>query len=138
MALRIPLSLLMGPLPVAWALTVTGVAAGPLLLAARNWPVGIVACVLGPPAAAFGVRSIHGLSNRFVVLVPAGFVLHDRAALLDPVLLSRAILDRLGPAVEGTDATDLTLGATGLVLEARLTEPIGIPLRTGQIGRAHV
>ena len=132
MALRIPLPLLAGPLPLAWLLVVGGIVTGPLLLAARNWPVGVVAIVVGPVAATVGVRSIHGLSNRFVVLVPAGFVLHDRAALLDPVLLSRGVLARVGPAETGTDATDLTLGAAGLVLEARLAEPIEIPLRTGR------
>ena len=132
LALRIPLPLLAGPLPAAWLLVTAGITTGPLLLAARNWPAGIAATLIGFAAAAAGARSIHGLSNRFVVLVPAGFVLHDRAALLDPVLFSRGVLDRLGPAEQGTDATDLTLGATGLVLEARLAEPIGIPLRTGR------
>lgn len=131
-ALRVPLPLLVAPLPLAWAAVVFGLSVGPLLLAARQWIVGGAATVFGAALAALAVRSVHGLSQRFIVLVPAGFVLHDRAALLDPVLFSRHALSYIGVAEADTDATDLTLKATGLVVEVRLVQPLEVPLRTGR------
>lgn len=132
LALRIPTPLLAGPLPLAWLAIVVGGAAGPLLLGAQRWVPGGVALVVGWPAAAFAARSLHGLSRRFIVLVPAGFVLHDRAALLDPVLFSRHAMAHIGPALADTDATDLTLGAAGLVIEVRLVQPLDVPRRRGR------
>lgn len=132
LALRIPTALLAGPLPLAWFCASVGGAAGPLLLASQRWVLGAAATVVGWAAAAVAVRSVHGLSQRFIVLVPAGFVLHDRAALLDPVLFSRHAMVHLGPALADTDATDLSLGAAGLLIEVRLVEPLDVPLRTGR------
>ena len=131
-ALAVPLPLLLGPLPLAWTVTAAGVVTGPLLLAAGVWIAGSVTTAVGIGAAAAAVRSVHGLSNRVIGLVPAGFVLHDRAALLDPVLFTRDAVDAVGPALAGTTAFDLTLGATGLVIEAHLTAPLDLPIRTGR------
>lgn len=126
--LRVPGPLLAGPLVLAWAGLVGGIAAGPLLLAARQWVLGAVALAVGLPVAWRCARALLVLSTRFVVLVPAGFVLHDPLALTDPVLFRRASVRSLGPAEAGTDALDLTCGALGLALEARLVEetPLGL------------
>ena len=63
--------------------------------------------------------ALHRLSRRWLVLVPAGLVVHDHLALADPVLLRRVDLRRvLGPAEAGTAALDLTLGAGGLAVES--------------------
>jgi hypothetical protein len=131
-ALRVPLPLLVGPLPLAWLVAVGGVVAGPLLVVAGQTPAGIAAVVVGWPAAVLAGRAVHGLSQRFVVIVPAGFVLHDRAALLEPVLFSREVVQWLGPALSGTDAADLTLRSSGLVLEVRLVGPLEVPRRSGR------
>ena len=120
--LRAPRSLLAGPLLSAWVLAMAGIAAGPLLLAARQWVAGGVAAALGLPAAWLLVRSMHNLSRRWAVFVPAGMVLHDPLTLLDPVLLQRSTVTRLGPAVAGTDALDLSQRAPGLALEMSLRE----------------
>jgi len=125
--LRAPGTLLAGPLLLAWALTVGGVAAGPLLLAAEQWVAGAVAVVVGLPAAWLLVRSLHNLSRRWAVFVPAGMVLHDPLTLLDPVLFQRSTVARVGPAAAGTDrqgsgALDLSQRAPGLALEMSLRE----------------
>ena len=83
---------------------------------------GGVAAALGLPAAWLLVRSMHNLSRRWAVFVPAGMVLHDPLTLLDPVLLQRSTVTRLGPAVAGTDALDLSQRAPGLALEMSLRE----------------
>ena len=87
--LRVPGALLFGPLPVAWAVAVAGPVGTALLLAARQWVAGLALMVVGLPAAVLAVRALHGLARRWVVFVPAGLVLHDHHALVDPVLFPR-------------------------------------------------
>lgn len=132
LVLRTPAALLLGPVELTWAVCVAGVAAGPLLLAARLWVAGAVALVVGLPLAGLAARSLHQLSRRWVVFVPAGFVLHDHLATAEPVLFQRRQVQRLAPAEVSTDALDLSSGAPGLTLEARLLEPHEIGLRRGR------
>lgn len=121
--LRPPLAVLLGPLELVWAAMVGTAVAGPLLLAAEAWVAGGIVTALAVPAWWFGFRSLHSLSRRWIVLVPAGLVVHDPTALLDTVLVQRGELARLGPAAADTTATDLTLGAAGLALEVALVAP---------------
>ncbi|HEX7276394.1 MAG TPA: hypothetical protein VF244_03390 [Acidimicrobiales bacterium] len=120
--LRAPGTMLAGPLLLVWAVFVAALAAGPLLLAARQWVVGGVAVAVGAPLVWLLGRSLHTLSRRWAVFVPAGMVLHDPLTLLDPVLLQRSSVVRVGPAAAGTDALDLSQRAPGLALEMSLRE----------------
>jgi hypothetical protein len=122
--LRPPRALLAGPIPLAWAGLVLALAAGPLLLAAGQVATGAVALAAGLPLALVLGRALHALTQRWAVLVPAGLVLKDHLAVVDPVLLRRVDIDVLRRAPAGTDALDLTAGAPGLSLEARLSEAI--------------
>jgi hypothetical protein len=134
-ALRVPPALVLGPVPLAWLGAVVGPIAGPLLLAARAWFTGAVVLAVGLPSAIVSVRALHGLARRWVVLVPAGVVLHDPHALADAVLFPRARIRRLGPAPAGADdgRRDLTQGALGLALELELDEPVEVaPRRRGR------
>jgi hypothetical protein len=126
--LRPPGPLLLGPLELAWAVTVAGVAAGPLLLADRQWVAGALAVAVGGPAAALAARSLHGLVDRWAVFVPAGLVLHDHLALTDPFLFRRSSVTRLGPATVGTDALDLTQRSPGLALALRVDAEVSLPV----------
>ncbi len=121
--LRAPGTMLAGPLVLVWAVFVVAVAAGPLLLAARQWVLGGVAVAVGVPLVWLLGRSMHNLSRRWAVFVPAGMVLHDPLTLLDPVLLQRSVVARVGPAAVATDALDLSQRAPGLALEVSLREP---------------
>lgn len=137
--LRAPGPLVLGPLPLSWALTVAGLCAGPLLLAARQWAAGGVALVTGWAIALLLVRPLHGLSRRWAVLVPAGLVLHDPMTLADPVLFPRQSIEALHPAPAGSDSLDLTQRALGLSLELLLREKVPMTLvrpgrRTGEEG----
>jgi hypothetical protein len=119
--LRIPGALSLGPLPLAWIFAVVVPAAGSLLLTAGE-PVGVGAIVIGMGAAPFLFRSMHRLSRRWLVFVPAGVVVHDHLALADPVLFLRQSIESIAPAPSDTDATDLTVGALGLALQITLAE----------------
>ena len=134
-ALRAPPTLVVAPIPIAGVVAVAGPIAGPLLLAARQWVAGAVVLAVGVPLSVVAIRALHGLARRWVVLVPAGVVLHDPHALSDAVLLPRAQISRLGPAPADTaaDRRDLTQGALGLALELALDEPVDIaPRRRGR------
>lgn len=126
--LRVPGPLFVGLLPVAWALLVAGIAAGPLLLAAEQWVTGAVAVAAGFPIAAVLLRGLHALSRRWAVLVPAGLVLHDPMTLADPVLFRRNEIEVLHPAPAGSDSLDLTQKAPGLTLELLLREKVPMTL----------
>ena len=139
--LRIPPSLLLGPVPVAVVLTGAAPAAGPLLLADGRIAWGVAAIAAGAPVIAFLGRALHGLSRRWAVLVPAGVVLADPIALADPVLFPREHVVALGAdasrATPSADTVDLRLGAqsgtTRLVLD-RPTELL--QTRRGRRGAA--
>lgn len=134
--LRAPLPVMAGPLELTWALAVVGAGAGPLLLAAGQWIVGGVALVAGWGLVVAALRAAHVLSRRWVVLVPAGVVLHDPMALVDTLLVQRADLAGLRPALADTDATDLTLGASGLALELELRDDVEVLPLAHQRGRS--
>ncbi|MBK9179225.1 MAG: hypothetical protein IPM45_06550 [Acidimicrobiales bacterium] len=126
--LRPPGILLLGPVELAWAVAVAGLATGPLLLAARQWVLGAATLAVGLPLAAVCVRALHQLARRWLVFVPAGLVVHDPVGLVDSVLVRRVDLASLGPALAGTDALDLTQRALGLALEIRLRPGAAVPV----------
>ena len=122
--LRTPTPLLAGPVELVWLVVVAVPAAGLLLLAGGPWLLGLAVLVLGTPLVVWGARSLHGLSRRWVVFVPMGFVLHDAMALAEPILLRRASVRSLAAAPADSDGLDLTAGAAGLALEARMLDPL--------------
>jgi len=117
---------LLGPVELSWVLAFAGTVSGPLLLANGSWIAGGVAVVAGAPLVWASWRSLHQLSRRWVVFVPAGFVLHDHLAMGDALLVPRRLVVALGAAPATTTATDLTLGARGLALEVVFSEPTTI------------
>jgi len=121
--LRPPGPLLAGPLPLAWALSVAGIAAGPLLLGARRWALGGLLLLLGWPLAALLLKSIHNLSRRWVVFVPAGVVLHDPVVLFDPMLFPRKDVTVFRAATAADAGSyDLSQRAPGLGIQMELAE----------------
>ena len=114
--LRVPPGLFVAPLPLARLLLGAAVATGPLLLADAQWVLGAVAVVVGAAVGLLTARALHGLSSRFAVLVPAGFVVVDPLTLSDPVLFPRehiVSLRAVGAAIPAADdVLDLRLGAS--------------------------
>lgn len=127
--LRPPGALLLGPIPIAWAAIVATVYGAPLLLASRQWVAGALVAVIGGALSLLAMRSLHALTRRWLVFVPAGIVVHDLMTLADPVLIKRSAIDRLGPALADSEATDLTMAAIGLALEVRVGAPVTLALR---------
>lgn len=135
--LRVPGPLLVGPLELSWALIVVIPSIGGLLTGAHHWVLGPIVLLVAVAPAIVAARSVHGLSRRWVVFVPAGMVLHDPIGLADPVLFERQTIRSVHPAPAGTDALDLTQRALGLALELALKEPVTLAVsrpgnRTGE------
>ena len=133
MALRPPAFALLGPVQVTWLLVFAGLVTGPVLLANEWWIAGAVACVVGAFACRHGFKVLHQLARRWIVFVPAGFVIHDHVLLVESILLRRAIVAALGPARVGDDATegaaDVSGGARGLALEVAARERVAFGRR---------
>ena len=137
--LRLPAALVLGLVPAAWAVAVAVPTATVLLAAAGQGFGAAAALIAGGPAAVVAVRALHPLTQRWLVLVPAGIVLKDPMALTEPVLFRKQLVEAFGPAPAGTDSLDLTLGASGLALELVLTEKVPMTLvkakeRTAEAG----
>ncbi len=128
MLLRPQISVLTVGLPLTWATTVTGLVAGPLLLAHRQWVLGVLATGAGAALVLIGGRAMYELTRRWIVFVPNGFVLHDYATVTEPVLFRQSSVERLGAAIAGSPARDLSGNAAGLLLECELTDPAPLGL----------
>lgn len=109
-------------LPLAWAPLCAAVIIGPLALAARNWAVGIPVIVVAIPLAVALGRRFHRLSRRWIVLVPAGIVIHDYLVLGETCMVAKNDAVSVGLAPAGTEAANLTGNALGPALELRLRE----------------
>ena len=130
--LRPPAALLLGPVPVVWALMALPLPAAVLALAARQWVLGAVLGLLGAVAVVWGARVLARLTARWCVFVPAGITLVDDMALVDPVLLRAEHVVRLGPAPADTTAVDLSAGATGLILQVDVSVPVSVVPTVGR------
>lgn len=141
-----PPALFLGPLPLARLVTGAATVAGPLLVADGQLAVGVPLLVAAPVFVALAVRSLHALSRRWAVLVPAGLVLVDPLTLADPILFTRASVQSVQRATGGPrrDAVDLRLGAVrgsvvltlaerAEVLRARRARRGGELVRTSEI-----
>lgn len=135
-ALRVPTALLLGPVEAVWVLTAVPLPAAVLLAAHGRWVPALVLGIAGAPLAVIGLRILHRLACRWMVLVPAGITVVDPMALAEPILLKRSAIVRLGPAATDSSALDLTVGAAGLILEVDLSEPVELvqATRRGRVG----
>jgi hypothetical protein len=133
--LRVPMSLLLGPVPLAVLLVGAGVSTGPLLLADGRVLLGVVVTALGFAIAFVLTRSLHALARRWLVIVPAGIVVVDPLTLADPVLMRRehvAALRRDSEADATADALDLRLGTQAGTLVLTLNREQSFARRRGR------
>lgn len=128
--LKVPPALLMAPIPFAVLLLGAGVAAGPLLLADGQPVVGGIALVVGLAVVVLVARSLHALSKRWAILVPAGLVVVDQMTLADPVLFTLEDTARLELAPREPppepEAVDVRLGAVVTSLAIDTWEPVPV------------
>jgi hypothetical protein len=137
--LRVPVSLLIGPLPLSVTIVAAAIAGGPLLLANGDVIAGVAAIVVGFPIAAALVRSLTALDHRWIVLVPAGLVVVDPLTFPDPVLLPREHIEslrRVPTDSEAHDPSPILVGGSGSILLS--CREVGTFLRRTGRGRESV
>ncbi len=133
--LRIPMPLLLGPIPIAIAIAGLGVATGPLLLADGRYAAGAIATVVGIPVAGLIVHALHPLSCRWFVLIPAGIAIADPFTLTEPVLVRRELIEsvrRTASTALPSIALDLRVGTLAGGVRIELTEPVEFGRRRGR------
>ena len=110
--LRTPLTYV---LPTLLAMGVQGatVFGGTLLLASRQWVAGGILAVLGLVLLRTVPRQLHRLSSRWLVLVPAGMVLHDHMVLAETMMLRMSNVTGISMTATNGEAADLTGGVLG-------------------------
>jgi hypothetical protein len=109
-----------------WLVTVTAVVLAAPALAGQAWALGVTCAAVAVASLAVLPRRWHQLSRRWLVLVPAGIVVHDPVVLTETLMLPRRMiagvaLDDVGGGIR--TAADLTGPTPGLGVEIELTEP---------------
>ncbi|MCP4434031.1 MAG: hypothetical protein GY812_00835 [Actinomycetia bacterium] len=135
-ALKAPVALLLGPVPLAWVLTTVPVLAGIVLFAAEVYAAAIPLVLIGIVTVWWGSFALWRLARRWLVFVPAGVTLVDDMALAEPVLFPSRAISRVGPAHVDTSALDLTVKAPGLVVEIDFAGTVEVTLAAGRDGTA--
>ena len=107
--LRTPLPYLV-PAVLVTSLLGASVVAGPLLVAAGQWWSGVPVCAAALLLLWRAPVRLHRLSRRWLVIVPAGFVVHDHMVLAETMMLRRDNIESLAPRTGNEDAADLTGG----------------------------
>jgi hypothetical protein len=133
--LRIPMPLILGPVPIAVALAGVGATTGPLLVAGGHYLLGAVATLVGIPVAVLVVRALHPLSCRWFVLVPAGVAIADPLTLTEPVLVRRELivsLRRTASTAMPKSALDLRSNTLAGGVRIELSEPVEFGRRRGR------
>ena len=124
-ALRTPVPY-MAPAVVAWVALGGTLIGGTLLIATQNYWVGVPLTLLGAFLARTVPARLHRLSRRWLVLVPAGVVLHDHLVLGETVMVQRRNISKIAVVPEAGESADLTGGIAGprIAVEIRESEKV--------------
>lgn len=112
----------MAPAVVAWVVLVIPTLVGSLGLCARQWTWAVPVTALGLVGVVIIPRRLHRLARRWLVIVPAGVVLHDHVVLGETLMVMRSRLAGVVVADGPDDAADLTGGVLGRRLDIELVE----------------
>jgi len=136
--LRAPGPLLLGPVPLAWIVIASSLIFSIILISSQKYIFGFIVFTIGSGLSYFSYRSLSALSQRWLVFVPAGIVLHDNMVLADPFLIRKSMIKGIGPALVSTDGLDLTMSSIGMSLVVELYEPAGLTLQMNPLAPPEV
>ena len=136
--LRAPGPLLLGPVPLAWIVVASNLIFSIILLSSQNYVSGFIVLATGSGLSYFSCRSLSALSQRWLVFVPAGIVLHDNMVLADPFLIRKSMIKEISPALASTNGLDLTMSSIGMSLEVELHEPAELSLQMNPLAPPEV
>ena len=128
---RLPLRMPVAHLPaavVAWIMWCAALVWAVLLLGARMWVLGAITAAAAVGLTWLFARRLHRFSRRWLVLVPAGVVLHDHVVLGETLMVPKANVHRVALAYADTQALDLSGPAAGHALQVTVSEMVTILL----------
>jgi hypothetical protein len=116
------------PVGIAYLLLVITITFTPLWFANQQWVLGVVGLLASALLMWKVAPRIHQLSQRWLVYVPAGVVIHDPKMLSDVLMLRRGEIESIALAPADTHAIDFSGFTRGVPLEVRLRELIDVRL----------
>lgn len=128
---RLPLRVPVAYLPaavVAWIVWCAALVSAVVLLGAHQWAPGTAIAAAAVGLTWLLARRLHRFSRRWLVLVPAGMVLHDHVVLGETLMVPKANVHRVALAYADTQALDLTGPAAGHALQVTVSEMVTILL----------
>jgi hypothetical protein len=120
-ALRTPVPY-WAPTVVAWSLLSGSLLGGSLLLAAQAYFVGAPLLLIGVVLARTVPRRLHRLSRRWLVIVPAGVVVHDHLVLAETMMSMRSKILTISKVAASGETADFTGGVAGPRIAVHLKE----------------
>ena len=108
----------------------------PMLVAAKNWAVAIIALIGFFISIKYLLPRIHLLSRRWLVFVPAGIVVHDEIVLSINLMIRKQDLLQMQLARDNSAAADLSALTWGVPLELSFNKPLDVSLTA--IGAKHL
>lgn len=120
-ALRTPVPQ-MAPTFVAWSILVVTLIGGTLLLGNRQFVMGIPITLIGVVLATRVPRMLHRHSRRWLVIVPAGIVVHDYLVLAETIMSPRSKIASISVITEPGETADFTGGVAGRRIAVQLRD----------------
>lgn len=108
----------------------------PMLVAAKNWAVAIIALIGFFISVKYLLPRIHLLSRRWLVFVPAGIVVHDEIVLSINLMIRKQDLLQMQLARDNSAAADLSALTWGVPIELSFNKPLDVSLTA--IGAKHL
>ena len=121
LVLRTPVPYL-APAIVTWVLYVSAALGGTIALAANQWIAGGVLTSIALVLSLRVPKRLHRLSRRWLVIVPAGIVVHDHMVLSETMMVRSSNVSSITATLDAGDAADLTGGVTGARLVVGMRE----------------
>jgi hypothetical protein len=124
--------------PVAISVVIVNffIIATPMFFAARIWLAGVISLIGLAACIKFMAPRIHQLSRRWLVFVPAGFVVHDEIVLSINLMIKKQELVDIQLARDDTQAADLSALTWGVPLELSFNKTLDVSLTA--IGARHL
>jgi hypothetical protein len=120
-ALRTPVPY-WAPTVLAWSLLSGSLLGGSLLIAAEAYFVGAPLLLVGVVLARTVPKRLHRLSRRWLVIVPAGIVVHDHLVLAETMMSMRSKILSISKVAASGETADFTGGVAGARIAVHLQE----------------
>ena len=112
----------MAPAVVVWLLLCGTMLAGTLFLAVQQWWLGAPLTLVGALLARYVPLRLHRLARRWLVVVPAGIVIHDHLVLAETIMCTKNNIAHITETAAAGETADFTGGVLGQRLSVQLRE----------------